>query len=101
MGFFESLFRDLFAAHVSRGSNGQIDPFAAAGISYGLGNDFSDSETAQLGSVIGAQGGFDSKTTYSRTPSKPAMSAYNEYLKEKKLEEQIRQTFPAEILESS
>ena len=54
MGFFESLFRDLFAAHVSRGSNGQIDPFAAAGISYGLGNDFSDSETAQLGSIIGA-----------------------------------------------
>ena len=101
MVFFESLFSDLLSAHISRGSKGQIDPYAAAGISYGLGNNFSDSETARLGSIIGAQGGFDNIATNSPTPSKPSMSAYHEYLMEKKLEEQIRQTFPAEILESS
>lgn len=58
-GFLESLLRDVMIIEMSRDSSGMINPFAAAGMAYGLGGDLSGSDLARLGTLIGIKGGFD------------------------------------------
>lgn len=42
--------------------NNNVDPFAAAGIAYGLkGDKLTDKDITQLGTVLGASGAFDDK----------------------------------------
>lgn len=67
-GFFESLF-DSFAkdfinytvTEMARDKNGKVDPFASAGIAYGMKGRLSNSDLEKLGRTIGAKGGFDSR----------------------------------------
>jgi hypothetical protein len=67
-GFLESLFDDLAeelvyhaVTEMARDEKGKVDPFAAAGIAYGLKGDLSDLDLEKLGRTIGAKGGFDSE----------------------------------------
>lgn len=52
------------AVEVSKGPDGKPDPYKAAGIAWGLKGNLSLSNIADLGSLLGAQGAFDT-TTYS------------------------------------
>ena len=67
-GFLESLFDDLSkdivkhaVTEMARDKKGKVDPFAAAGIAYGLKGHLSDTDLEKLGRTIGAKGGFDSE----------------------------------------
>ena len=67
-GLFESLF-DSFAKDfvyytvtvMARDKNGKVDPFATAGIAYGMKGYLSNADLEKLGRTIGAKGGFDKK----------------------------------------
>ena len=41
--------------------NGKVDPFATAGIAYGMKGYLSNADLEKLGRTIGAKGGFDKK----------------------------------------
>ena len=62
-GFFDDLIKDLETMSIieaSRGRDGKIDPYAAAGMAFGLGRT-SNADIERLGTMIGAQGGFSDK----------------------------------------
>lgn len=60
--FFDSLVQSAMAysaAQASKGSNGRPDPYMASGMAFGVHGDLSDSDLAELGAMLGAQGAFD------------------------------------------
>ncbi len=62
MGLIEDILNDLFLYGIvqsSKDSNGDPDPFKAAGIAAGLGHDSMD-DWATLGTILGGEGAFDS-----------------------------------------
>lgn len=64
MGFFDELAKNaaLWAAvEASKDKNGKPDPYKAAGMAAGMGN-FSLSDRARLGAMLGSQGAFDTNT---------------------------------------
>lgn len=64
MGFFDDLAKNaaLWAAvEASKDKNGKPDPYKAAGMAAGMGN-FSLSDRARLGAMLGSQGAFDKDT---------------------------------------
>lgn len=61
MGFLEDLAKNLAlwgAVQASKDANGKPDPYKAAGIAAGMGN-FSASDGARLGAMLGSEGAFD------------------------------------------
>lgn len=63
-GFLESLI-GTFVAHAavqaSKDANGKPDSYKAAGILYGAKGSLSDSDMAEVGAMLGAEGAFDDK----------------------------------------
>ncbi len=49
------------AVQASKDKNGKPDPYKAAGILFGAKGKLSDSDIAELGTVLGAEGAFDDK----------------------------------------
>lgn len=77
MGFFDELAKNagLWAAvEASKDKNGKTDPYKAAGMAAGMGN-FSLSDRARLGAMLGSQGAFDTDTGnhYSGVPGSGAI----------------------------
>ncbi len=67
MGFWDDLAKDLSlwaAVEASKDENGKPDPYKAAGMAAGMGN-FSLSDQATLGAMLGSQGAFDDDDTSS------------------------------------
>ena len=63
-GFLESLFEGMImnaAVQASKDANGKPDPYIAAGLLFGTKRTLSDSDIAELGTVLGAEGAFDDK----------------------------------------
>lgn len=63
-GFLESLLEGMImnaAVQASKDANGKPDPYKAAGMLYGAKGTLSDSDLAELGTVLGAEGAFDDK----------------------------------------
>lgn len=61
-GFLEDIFNSIAlnaAVQLSRRGNSKPDPYKAAGIVYGFKGDLSDSDIAQLGTLLGAQDAFE------------------------------------------
>lgn len=66
MGFLDGLAKSAAlwgAVQASKDENGKPDPYKAAGIAAGMGN-FSLSDRARLGAMLGSQGAFDSTDDY-------------------------------------
>ena len=64
MGFFDDLAKNVAlwaAVEASKDKNGKPDPYKAAGMAAGMGN-FSLSDRARLGAMLGSQGAFDKDT---------------------------------------
>lgn len=64
MGFFDDLVKNAALwgiVQASKDENGKPDPYKAAGIAAGMGN-FSFSDSARLGAMLGSQGAFDTNT---------------------------------------
>ena len=64
MGFLDELAKNaaLWAAvEASKDKNGKPDPYKAAGMAVGMGN-FTLSDRARLGAMLGSQGAFDTET---------------------------------------
>ena len=62
MAFFDGML--LWAAvQNSKDSNGKPDPYKAAGIVYGLNGKLNNSDMAELGTYLGAEGAFDCVVT--------------------------------------
>lgn len=49
------------AVQASKDENGKPDPYKAAGMLFGAKGTLSDSDMAELGTVLGAEGAFDDK----------------------------------------
>jgi len=63
-GFLDGLIRDLAtmgAIHASRDPDGKLDPYKAAGAVYGLRGALGWSDIAELGTLLGGMGAFDSE----------------------------------------
>ncbi len=63
-GLLESLFEGFAmnaAIQASKDTNGKPDPYKAAGMMFGANGSLSDSDLAELGAVLGAEGAFDDK----------------------------------------
>ncbi len=61
-GFFDELINDLMihaAVERSRSAKGRPDPYKAVGILFGTKGELSDSDLADLGAYLGAEGAFD------------------------------------------
>ena len=61
-GFFESLIESaaLYSAvQASKCADGKPDPYKAAGMVFGAKGDLSNSDIAELGAILGAEGAFD------------------------------------------
>ena len=66
MGFWDDLAKNAAlwgVVQASKGANGKPDPYKAAGIAAGMGN-FSLSDRARLGAMLGSQGAFDNDYSY-------------------------------------
>lgn len=66
MGFFDDLAKNAAlwgAVEASKDANGKPDPYKAAGIAAGMGN-FSLSDRAKLGAMLGSQGAFNDDDYY-------------------------------------
>lgn len=64
MGFIESLLEGMImnaAVQASKDANGKPDPYKAAGMLFGAKGSLSDSDLAELGTILGAEGAFDDK----------------------------------------
>ena len=57
-GFAEDLV-NYAVAEMARDKNGKLDPFSAAGISFGQKGKLTNSDIEKLGRTIGVKGGFD------------------------------------------
>lgn len=63
-GLLESLFEGIVmnaAVQASKDACGKPDPYKAAGMLYGAKGSLSDSELAELGTILGAEGAFNDK----------------------------------------
>jgi len=63
-GFIESLLEGFVinaAVQASKDENGKPDPYKVAGMLFGAKGTLSDSDIAELGTVLGAEGAFDDK----------------------------------------
>lgn len=63
-GLLESLCEGIAmnaAIQASKDANGKPDPYKAAGMMFGTKESLSDSDLAELGTVLGAEGAFDDK----------------------------------------
>lgn len=63
-GLLESLLEGAVmnaAIQASKDSTGKPDPYKAAGILFGAKGTLSDSDIAELGTALGAEGAFDDK----------------------------------------
>lgn len=63
-GLLESLIEGIVmnaAVQASKDANGKPDPYKAAGLLFGAKGSLSDSDLAELGAVLGAEGAFDDK----------------------------------------
>ncbi len=49
------------AIQASKDENGKPDPYKAAGMMFGAKGTLSDSDIAELGTILGAEGAFDDK----------------------------------------
>ncbi len=63
-GFLESLIEGIAmnaAVQASKDAYGKPDPYKAAGMLFGAKGNLSDSDIAELGTILGAEGAFDDK----------------------------------------
>lgn len=63
-GLFEDLLKSAAtyaAVQASKDKNGKPDPYKAAGMLFGAKGTLSDSDIAELGTILGAEGAFDDK----------------------------------------
>ncbi len=63
-GLFERLLEGVVmnaAIQASKDSTGKPDPYKAAGMLFGAKGTLSDSDMAELGTILGAEGAFDDK----------------------------------------
>lgn len=63
-GLLESLFEGIVmnaAVQASKDASGKPDPYKAAGMLYGAKGSLTDSELAELGMILDAEGAFDNK----------------------------------------
>ncbi len=63
-GLFERLLEGVLmntTVQASKDKNGKPDPYKAAGMLFGAKGKLSDSDIAELGTILGAEGAFDDK----------------------------------------
>ena len=63
-GFLESLLKSAVtyaAVQASKDANSKPDPYKAAGMLYGTNGNLFDSDLAELGTILGAEGALDNK----------------------------------------
>lgn len=63
-GFLDSLFEGMImnaAVQASKDANGKPDPYKAAGMLFGANGTLSDSDLAELGTMLGTEDAFEDK----------------------------------------